>query len=202
MRDFHRSTVLISIFALMLAACASDPQPQPVAQSAPVVKSVAPAAPAAAEFVSSGTWPNAERIPATMESASESLRAAAIRNIFSHKFASDDLAQAKVYFVAVGPNDKQLTNPSDSLVSELLKDAKTPFKKFSECVVDEGGVRDTASGARGVLFRVCRLCWTSPNSALLEYGYTTRGFHGMQITAEALLSGGTWSFTMRKMSLM
>lgn len=194
---------LLALCAL-LAACATDPAPAPVVARVAATPTPVPT-PAPSEYVDVEAYlfnnPAEEKVPAALTAATDQLRAIAIQRVFSD---SDSLSrevfrQARVCFIAVGANRAKLQDPSVALLSGI-KSAGLPVKKFSECVVDGQGVRDLASGARGVLVKVCRICWAAPGHALVEYGYSIGGIKGKMTMAEARLNGGEWVFEERKIT--
>lgn len=191
----------------LLSSCAmfgEDPAPAPVAQAAP---KPTPAPTPAPVVYSDGFGyldgsPAQEVVPPSLLPATDDLRAAAIMQLFKDPSVPRKLkeAGAGAGYVAVGPNKNALKDPSDALFSRVQVPALT-LKKFSQCVAGDSGVRDAASGARGAVIRVCRVCWTGPSSAMVEYGYSTGGIKGQTVFAEAQRVGNTWNFTERKITI-
>lgn len=102
--------------------------------------------------------------------AEDDIREATFRYQFLHN-ASGLQQKADVYFLSLGGKDR---DPSDEFMKRFA-DHKPPVKKVSQSAGRMEGVRDKATGGRGLIFRVEAIKWVSDTEVTVSGGYYEGG---------------------------
>ena len=107
-----------------------------------------------------------KKAPITKEQREEDIREAVFRYMFENN-DSEMQQDADVYFIAVGSRE----DPTQELLARF-KGHKPPIKPVSAAThFGYGGVKDRASGAKGLIFTVREIKWLSDNKVLVTGEY-------------------------------
>ena len=94
----------------------------------------------------------------------DAIREAAFRYMFAHN-ASGAKQSAKVYCLAIEDKD-----PDEAFLARFAG-STPPVKKRSECKVSGRGVRDKATGGKGLVFNVAAIRWVTDVAVEVDGGY-------------------------------
>ena len=124
----------------------------------------------------------------------DDIREAVFRWQFAHN--SSALKQkAKAYYLRIGEKG----DPSDAFMKRFAKD-KPPVRKFSACTSGPAeGVRDKATGERGLVFRISSLKWKTDTEVELKGGYYEGGKSSSGNTYTVKKEDGKWKVTADRM---
>jgi len=78
--------------------------------------------------------------------------------------------QADIYFLSVGRD----RDPSDQFMRRFARE-KRRVKKVSQCAYSASGVRDKATGRKGVILNVGKITWAGRTHVKVEGGYFAWG---------------------------
>lgn len=126
---------------------------------------------------------------ASRQAREDDIREAVFRYLFTHN-SSGGQSNVGAYYLSLA-DDAQ--DPSGEFMIRF-RDEQPPVKKVSSCTYSAAdGVRDIATGERGLIFRVTSLRWVSASEAKAEGGYYEGGLSGSGSIFRVGQRNGRWT---------
>lgn len=135
-----------------------------------------------------------KKAPLTKAQIEDNIREAVFRYMFEHN-ASAMQQNAEVYFLAVGSR----TDPSQDLMARFK--GHTPRVKTVSAAthLGIGGIKDRATGAKGLLFNIREISWITDDEVIVTGGYFEGGVSSSENQYHVFFQDNEWVVTEAEM---